>query len=188
MNTKHSLFWAAMGLSSVCFEAAAQSAPPVDTNGRKFFRVWADWGEDRDGDLVPDWEEFAMMNGVAGVGQDGTLQAGGTLDQTANPTSGDANGNDVPDGEELDFDQDGIPSATDADPMDGVIAWTKARPTRYAMFDVPLRSYETGDPKWPVDVNSQGMVLFDDGIDWGGHLPCPCRSGRWSCHAGGRHQ
>jgi hypothetical protein len=144
------------------------TAPPADPNGRKFFRVWADWGEDSDGDSVPDWEEFAMMNGIAGVGADGTLLGGGTTDGIANPANPDANGNGVPDVEELDFDQDTIPRSEDADPRDGVIAWRKTRPTRHALFDVPLRNYSNGYPILPIGVNSQGMVLFEDGVEYGG--------------------
>jgi hypothetical protein len=142
-------------------------APPPNPDGKKFFRVWADWSGDSDGDKVPDWEEFAMMNGVKGVGADGAFPIGGTPDPLANPASADANGNGISDGDELDFDEDGIPNSQDADSKDGVIAWRKTFPTRDALFDVPLATYSIGFTNWPIGVNSQGMVLFDDGVYYG---------------------
>ena len=84
------------------------------------------------------------------------------------PGDSDSDGNGTVDADEFDFDKDGLIGKLDAAPKDGVIAWKKTRPTRYALFDVPMDFDQEGYPVWPVDVNSQGMVLFHDGIDWNG--------------------
>lgn len=156
-------------------------APPPDPNGRGFFRVRADWSADSDGDSVPDWEELAMMAGVAGVGADGTLlvnAAAASAATMADPTKADSNNNGIPDHKELDFDEDTIPRSEDAAPMDGAIAWRKTRPTRYALFDLPVRTGTYGNVTPPIDVNSQGMVLYDDGVFYGNVFhPLPAAEG-----------
>ena len=155
--------------------------PPPD---KQFWRVKVE-DVDSDGDGLTDAEEYKLgtdpQNSQTIAGIDDVWLATNFADTLLNggPAAIDLTEDSDQDGSNIlqeyqsgtspkiaDSDGDGIPDGMDAAPKDGSIAWGKTRPTRYALFDVPLDSYSSGYPIFPIGVNSQGMVLFEDGVDY----------------------
>jgi hypothetical protein len=145
--------------------AMAPPPPPSPPGGKKFWRTIANWSLDSDLDGSPDWIELQNL-----------LQGGANSSlATADPANSDTNNDGVSDGKQQDFDNDTIPDAEDACPYDPVINWKSTRPTRYALFDVPLvfddqasNSSAIGIPLLPVisppiGINSMGIRLYPQG-------------------------
>src|SRR5690606_8340150 len=76
-------------------------APASEPSGGKLFlRVRSRYDIDTDGDGTPDWMEFQMM-----------LDDEHPSHALADPFNADVDGDGVPDGQQTDFDNDGIPDA-----------------------------------------------------------------------------
>jgi hypothetical protein len=145
--------------------AMAPPPPPTPPGGKKFWRTIANWSLDSDLDGSPDWIELQNL-----------LQGGANASLAiADPANPDTNNDGIADGKQQDFDNDAIPDAEDACPYDPVIKWKTTRPTRYALFDVPLvydtQAYNSailGIPlppviSPPIGINSMGIILYTQG-------------------------
>ena len=135
-------------------------APP-DPFSRKYWRVFCDWGIDTDEDGSPDWMEFEM--------------AAQTTGSSTPPLRGDAfdadtNTNGIPDGEELDYDQDGVADAKDAGKDDASATFPIGPAPRYALFPITNAEPTTEWP-FPIQINDKGTVLYTNGT-W--------KAGKWT--------
>ncbi len=133
-------------------------APP-DPQSRKFMRIRCDWGLDTDLDGTPDWMEFEMQGAAAdGLRGDAFLA--------------DTNHNGIPDGDELDFDEDGVADAMDIGSDDASASYTVASPPRYALFQIANAASTAELPNdglvAPLQISDQGTVLYADGTWKGG--------------------
>lgn len=145
--------------------ARARNTPPPapsDPNSRKFWRVHCDWSLDTDQDGSPDWAEFEMA----------ALTTGGPVPPLrADAFNADTNGNGIPDGEELDHDNDGTADARDVDLDDDTATFETTPLPRYALF--PITNAQP-DPLYPhpFQINDQGTLLYSNGT-WTGGLWTP---------------
>lgn len=108
--------------------AVARNAPPPAPpapGSRKFLRIASNHGIDSDGDGIPDWIEFAMMNDSEHPDH-----------AFGNPFDADVNGDGAVDGTQTDFDRDGTVNAVDVAVGDGTVSATTASEFRYAFFPI----------------------------------------------------
>ncbi len=131
-------------------------APP-DPQSRKFLRIRCDWGLDTDLDGTPDWMEFEMQGAAAdGLRGDAFLS--------------DTNHNGIPDGDELDFDEDGVADAMDIGKDDATATFLIGTLPRYALFPITNAEPTTAWP-FPIQMNDKGNVLYANGT-W--------KAGKWT--------
>lgn len=141
--------------------ARARNMPPPappDPNSRKFWRVYCDWGLDTDMDGSPDWMEYEMEAAAA----DGLR---------GDAFNGDTNGNGIPDGDELDYDQDGMADAKDQGPADAAATFPIGPVPRYALFPITNANSTAPLPDGriaPLQISDKGTVLYQDGTWTGG--------------------
>ncbi|GAA5480835.1 thrombospondin type 3 repeat-containing protein [Haloferula sargassicola] len=152
--------------NSVATARAAPPPPPPSPGGRKFLRLVADWNLDSDADGSPDWAEFTLL-----------LDPAHPQHLLGSPFVGDADGDGVADGEQLDSDNDSIPDAEDAAPRNPLIRWRKSPLSVYAVFELPLGDLQLPwvPDEGPVKIDHAGRVMFrtkvwdrGDIIDFGG--------------------
>jgi hypothetical protein len=154
--TMFSLFatnFPAMNQAVIDSNARARNTPPPsppDPNSRKFWRVFCDWSLDTDQDGSPDWMEFE----TEGTAADGLR--GDAFDA-------DTNNNGIPDGEELDYDQDGMANAKDVNADDKTASYPIGPSPRYALFPIPSDEIPQPGYMWALQINDKGRVLYDTG-------------------------
>ena len=145
-------------------ERSRHASPPVppDPDGKKFWRVHCDWSADTDGDGSPDWMEFEMA-----ASGNGALVSGVAADAFGADTNGDG----IADGDQLDFDDDGVADAQDlGNPgqegsQDALIAtWAEPPAMQFAAFDFSIDQIVSGVPVLD-DVSDNGTLLFTDWLD-----------------------
>jgi hypothetical protein len=133
---------------------ARAAPPPAPQSGQKqFWRIKADWSLDTDGDGTPDWLEFENIQLAPGPG-------GLAYDPFDDDTNNDA----MPDGWQLDADQDGVTNASDPAPKDSEIATERLPRWRYAVFSLPSRTDSNSQPASPLMISGEGKVLYQDAI------------------------
>ncbi len=147
-------------------------APP-DPNSRKFWRVKCDWSVDSDQDGSPDWAEFEIASRINA--NQGAVQA-----DAFDP---DTDHNGVPDGDQLDYDADGVADNKDADLSDDSAAFEIGLLPRYALFPIVVPKHP-GEPTYrPVEVNDSGTVLCPYDAWTGGAWTSFAKSGEGFAHA-----
>ena len=113
-------------------------APAPTAGQRRFLRVKAT-AVDTDGDNVTDFDEFLLAAEENPLG---------------NAFNPDADGDGVPDDQQVDTDKDGQVNANDATPNDETAAYAILPNTRYALFEAPGGG---------VQISDRGTVLYRDG-------------------------
>jgi hypothetical protein len=155
----------AMNQQVAASSAAARNAPPPppsNPNAAKFWRIQCDWSIDTDQDGTPDWMEFEI----------GTWTNGGpTHPLRADAFQGDTNNNGIPDGEELDYDKDGVPDAKDVGKGDSSATFEIGPIPRFALFPITNASPPAEWPL-PIQINDMGTVLYSNG-SWTGGIWTP---------------
>lgn len=132
---------------------------PVVPGPKKFWRIRADWSLDTDGDGCKDWAEFEMAS-----------NSGHPSHVLADPFNGDVDGNGIPDGQQIDFDQDGTKDTEDIAPSDPVLDQIILPEVRYALFPI-AGTAPPPERLAPLEINNQGIVLYRNGT-W--------KSGQWT--------
>jgi hypothetical protein len=139
---------------------ARAAPPPAPQSGQKqFWRIKADWSLDSDGDGTPDWLEFENIQLAPGPG-------GLAYDPFDDDTDNDA----MPDGWQMDADQDGVTNASDPAPKDSEIATERLPRWRYAVFSLPSRTDSNSQPASPLMISGEGKVLYQDAIWHNGNI------------------
>lgn len=131
--------------------AAAQNTPPPASpapGSRRWWRV-VSTPTDSDGDGTCDALEFEMMADPAHGSH-----------ALASVFNDDENHDDIPDGDQLDYDGDGLPDNADTGQSDPLFNWSKDDPLLFAFFP-------TSGSGLPLQVNDQGKVLYENSV-WAG--------------------
>lgn len=150
--------WSAFNTTLTTTQQIARNTPPPPPparDARGFWRIKADWTLDSDGDGSPDHLEFsnavAGPNGLAG-----------------NAFNADTDGNGIPDGKQLDGDNDGTPDAQDTAANDASATFQIGAVPRYAIF--PITNAQPQAPfQEPLQINDRGTVLYSSGT-WAGGI------------------
>jgi len=134
--------------------ARARNAPPAapnDPDALRFWRIKVDAGIDTDQDGSPDWAEFQM----AANGSEGTVA--GVVGDAFNA---DTNGDGIPDGLQIDSDQDCTPDADDPAVSDDTASFPIGPLPRYALF--PITTAEPLEQTDARQISDKGTVLYDN--------------------------
>ncbi len=151
--------------SAIRARNAPEPAPP-DPDSRCFWRIKVDWSADTDRDGSPDWAEFeiaARENGVPAL----TSSPPSGAAAPPPPARGDAfnadtNHDRIPDGDQLDADQDGTSDSHDKDSTDNTYTFPIGPLPRYALFPITGAHPPEVWPD-PIQINDQGTVLYANG-------------------------
>jgi hypothetical protein len=144
--------------TSVVRSRNAPPAAPPDPDALRFWRIKVDSGIDTDGDGTYDWVEFQMAaNGISGM----------IAGVTGDAFNADTNLDGIPDGLQIDSDEDGQPDATDISPSDNTASFPIGPVPRYAVFPITNAQAPTG---WlePIQISDKGTVLYSNGTWTGG--------------------
>ncbi len=147
----------AMNLEVANSAARTRNAPPPappNPDDRHFWRIHCDWSLDTDHDGSPDWAEFEIA--ARGTGQ---LVPG----VQGNAYNADTNADGIPDGAQLDTDEDGTPDSDDPDPSDATFFFVRGSVPCYALF--PISNADDSSDGFPgaFQVNARGRVLYESG-------------------------
>ena len=140
--------------------APAPAAP--DPDSKRFWRVFVNPEVDTDSDGTPDWSEFE----IAAAAQASPPDGGGGSSASGNAFNADTNGDDIPDGQQLDTDHDGIYDAFDIAAEDGTATFPISPLPRYALF--PITNAQPQVQMAPFQISDRGTVLYEDGTWTGG--------------------
>jgi hypothetical protein len=161
--------------------AQARNTPPpapTDPDSRKFWRVHCDWSADTDMDGSPDWAEFEMAARTDGMSAVRSMSVASTSSPSAGggaPSSdsfnGDTNHDGIPDGEQQDYDQDGVMDARDIAYQDATATFEIGPLPRYALFPISNAQPSGADRKTPLQISDKGTVLYRNGT-W--------KAGKWT--------
>ena len=161
----------AMNLQVANSVVRARNAPapaPANPDATRFWRILVNPDIDTDLDGSPDWAEFEIAAREAAVRTPRFARnSTGEAAATAAPARGDAfnpdtNNNGIPDGEELDADQDGTPDAKDPDASDNTAVFPLAPLPRYALFPI-TNAQPPEDVRQALQINDNGRVLYENG-------------------------
>ncbi len=151
--------------------ASSRNAPaPVQTDpdAAKFWRVHCDWSVDTDQDGTPDWAEFEMAaNATAGIPVHVLGDFQNKPAPTGNAFHADSNRDGIPDGEQLDTDDDGTADAFDIASSDATATYEIGPLPRYALF--PITNSQPQLWMHPFQISDKGTVIYRNGT-WSGGL------------------
>ncbi|NQX02705.1 hypothetical protein HQ447_18755 [bacterium] len=144
--------------------APAPAPVSVDPNSKRFWRVFVNAEIDTDLDGTQDWSEFEIaareaaapplfssMNDVQIMNS--SSGSGGGSTASGNAFNADTNGDGIPDGEQLDSDDDGIADAFDIASSDATATYEIGPLPRYALFEIPGNA---------LQINDLGTVIYAD--------------------------
>ena len=125
---------------------------PELPGSKRFWRVKVDPDVDTDSDGSPDWAEFEIVARGTGMLVSGVI---------GNPFDPDTNGDNIPDGQQLDADGDGTPDFMDPDASDNTAFYSISPVPRYALFPIQdATGAGASQPYEVLQINDKGRVLY----------------------------
>jgi hypothetical protein len=145
--------------------ARSRNTPaPVQTDpeAAKFWRVHCDWSVDTDQDGTTDWAEFEMAaNATAGIPVNVLGDFQNIPAPTGNAFSSDSNSDGIPDGEQLDSDNDGTADVFDIASSDATATYEIGPLPSYALF--PITNAQPQLWMRPFQISDKGTVIYRNG-------------------------
>ncbi len=136
------------------FRSRNAPLPGPDLPGSKrFWRVKVDPDVDTDSDGSPDWAEFEIFTRGTGSMVPGVI---------GDAFNSDTNGDNIPDGQQLDADLDGTPDANDPDAADKTAFFPIGPVPRYALFPI-TNAVRPSSFDGPYQINDKGRVVYKTG-------------------------